>query len=316
MRQLLLAALVPALVTGCNRGPECVIDTDCPLGQLCSADERCVAIGTDAGVLDAGDEAGLDAGPADAEVDAPMDAGPSIVGFGSVVVMSQPGSHSVSASFFRAAASACTTTTMGPCRVTTCPPPMMVEDAGMPEDAGVPPAAPHTGTITFGGAIIPAIDLVPNEDGTYPVIAGATALWTESSPVMITSTGDAVPRLSLNLTSTEVVTVTGPTEAATPMASDLTIDWSGVSPGDVVVSLIAFGRVSDVNPTAECRFAPGAGGGDVPAGVLAALGAGNTLFTVRSESRNQMVRDGWEVDVALRTSAEFQASVPATLVLE
>lgn len=79
-------ASVLALVSGlgaCGSGAQCALDSDCPLGQRCNAENQCVergVAGTDAGEpeQDSGprDDAGTDAGPppVDAAIDADLDA--------------------------------------------------------------------------------------------------------------------------------------------------------------------------------------------------------------------------------------------------
>nr|MDQ3035831.1 hypothetical protein [Myxococcota bacterium] len=61
----LFGALVSVLALGaCSSGPQCVIDTDCPLGQRCASSSTCQPVGAavDAGRnADAGDAAARDA---------------------------------------------------------------------------------------------------------------------------------------------------------------------------------------------------------------------------------------------------------------
>lgn len=81
------AAAVLALVSGvgaCGSGAQCALDSDCPLGLRCNAENQCVergVAGTDAGEPDEEDtgpraDAGTDAGPppTDAAIDADLDA--------------------------------------------------------------------------------------------------------------------------------------------------------------------------------------------------------------------------------------------------
>ena len=61
-----LGCLLLLSLLGCANRPSCVIDTDCPLGQVCGADQRCVARG---GGEDTGapvDATRTDSGSADA----------------------------------------------------------------------------------------------------------------------------------------------------------------------------------------------------------------------------------------------------------
>jgi len=79
------AAAVLSLVSGlgaCGSGAQCALDSDCPLGLRCNAENQCVergVAGTDAGETEETDsgplpsDAGVDTGPppADANLDAP-----------------------------------------------------------------------------------------------------------------------------------------------------------------------------------------------------------------------------------------------------
>lgn len=62
--------LIVASLAGCDGGPQCAIDTDCPLGQRCAADNTCQLVGatSDSGTpRDAAvGEGGVDGGRADA----------------------------------------------------------------------------------------------------------------------------------------------------------------------------------------------------------------------------------------------------------
>lgn len=62
-------------IGGCDSGPSCAIDTDCLLGEYCSASGQCLALGTtgDGGGRDAG---GGETGPRDASADVRIDAPP------------------------------------------------------------------------------------------------------------------------------------------------------------------------------------------------------------------------------------------------
>lgn len=70
----LLSLLALSIVSGCATRPGCVIDTDCPLGQYCSVDQRCELLGpgedTGTGSVDAARADGGDAGSVDAARDA------------------------------------------------------------------------------------------------------------------------------------------------------------------------------------------------------------------------------------------------------
>ena len=70
LRSFLGACTIVASLAGCDGGPQCAIDTDCPLGQRCAADNTCQVVGatSDSGTpRDAAvGEGGVDGGRADA----------------------------------------------------------------------------------------------------------------------------------------------------------------------------------------------------------------------------------------------------------
>jgi hypothetical protein len=94
MRSLSLLFLAAGLcMAGCDAGVQCVVDTDCPLDQYCSAAGACLPLGTagdggraDVGTSDGGprdamvSDARTDTRPVDAPVTCPEVAGPYTVG--------------------------------------------------------------------------------------------------------------------------------------------------------------------------------------------------------------------------------------------
>lgn len=286
----------------CGDDPACVIDTDCPIGRYCSAEQRCVDVGggQDSGVLDAGPQE--DSGPVDSgPQDAGFDAGPVQLGFGSVVASSQAASYFVSASFTETSGveSPCTVTEPSEgCRLTACPPPMMMEDAGMPEvDAGMP-VAPNAGIITIAGGASEMVTLTPGPDGLYPVATGVMPLWASSDAILtVMGAGAEAPMFGVTLAGPDAVTLTAPAAGSVPVASDLAVTWTGSSPGDVVVAMSA---MREGTFSVECRFEPSAGMGTIPASVLSAMGAGSAFLSLRAEQSRNISRSGWDISVALQ----------------
>jgi len=95
-----------AVASGCDSGPSCAVDTDCLLGEYCSAAGQCLELGStgDGGGRDAGggetgprdaatdvriDAPPFDAGPTDTPTDAPMTC-PSLVGVYSLTSPATP----------------------------------------------------------------------------------------------------------------------------------------------------------------------------------------------------------------------------------
>jgi len=295
----ILAACV-ALLGACGGDPACVIGTDCPIGRYCSADRRCVDVGggEDSGVMDAGEieDAGEeDSGPTDGGVDG----GPVQVGVGTVIASSQAASYFVSASFTETGGtSPCTVSEPSEgCRLTACPPPVMVEDAGVPMDAGMP-VAPNAGVITVEGGAAEMVTLTPGPDGLYPVATGTMPLWASSDAILtVTGVGADAPMFGVSLAGPDAVTLTAPAGGNVPVATDLAVTWTGSSPGDVVVAMSA---VREGTFSLECRFEPSAGMGTIPASVLGAMGAGSAFLSLRSEQSRNISRNGWDITVALQ----------------
>lgn len=305
MKRLSVLAFGVMFGVGCSDDPACVIDTDCDIGEYCSTEQRCEIVG---GMVDAGErdaETPMDAGTPDTgPADGGVDSGPEQIGTGSVVAINGPSNYTVIASFaLVGGASTCTVTEpSAECRLTVCPPPMMVEDAGMPDagmvDAGMP-VAPHAGVITIGGGASETVTLTPGADGLYPAATSAAmGLWPNSDAILtVMGAGDEVPMFGVTLAGPDAVTITAPASGSVPLASDLAVTWTGSSPGDVVVSMSA---LREGTVAVECRFEPSAGTGTVPTAALTAMGAGAAFVSVRSEQSRNISRSGWDIGVALQ----------------
>lgn len=301
MKRFAILVACVALLGACGGDPACVIDTDCPIGRYCSTDRRCIDVGggEDSGVMDAGEieDAGEeDSGPTDAGVDG----GPVQVGVGTVVASSQAASYFVSASFSEVSGGTSPCTVSEPsegCRLTACPPPVMMEDAGVPMDAGMP-VAPNAGVITIAGGASEMVTLTPGADGLYPVATGTMALWANSDAILtVMGVGADAPMFGVSLAGPDAVMLTAPAAGNVPVASDLAVTWTGSSPGDVVVAMSA---VREGTFSLECRFEPSAGTGTIPSSVLTAMGAGSAFLSLRSEQSRNISRNGWDISVALQ----------------
>ena len=301
MKRFAILVACVALLGACGGDPACVLDTDCPIGRYCSTDRRCIdgGGGEDSGVMDAGEieDAGEeDSGPTDAGVDG----GPVQVGVGTVVASSQAASYFVSASFSEVSGGTSPCTVSEPsegCRLTACPPPVMMEDAGVPMDAGMP-VAPNAGVITIAGGASEMVTLTPGADGLYPVATGTMALWANSDAILtVMGVGADPPMFGVSLAGPDAVMLTAPAAGNVPVASDLAVTWTGSSPGDVVVAMSA---VREGTFSLECRFEPSAGTGTIPSSVLTAMGAGSAFLSLRSEQSRNISRNGWDISVALQ----------------
>lgn len=107
-------------VGGCDSGPSCAIDTDCLLGEYCSASGQCLELGTtgdgggrdagsgETGPRDAATDGRVDAPPIDAPIDAPEGDAPA------AICADLVGSYSISAATPCAAISMMTITGPAP----------------------------------------------------------------------------------------------------------------------------------------------------------------------------------------------------------
>ncbi len=317
---LLLLGLQALHLFGCGGGKQCAVDTDCQLGERCTADHKCVPRGGDAGggMEDAGE--GIDAST-DAGVDAGgMDGGPGIVGVGSVVAVSEvfgdsgseSPSHDLSVSFALddGMPDGCLRRDMGACDVTDCPDttPVMPDggaaDAGGPSDAGAA-RLPTAGNITVTG--LEMVTLMADAAGAYSSVSGATLLWDSASPnVRMQAVGADVPAFDASLEGAAQVSVTGPAlSGLVDRGTDLEFSWMGTSPGEVVVRITARG-VGTAYTSVECRFDPATGSGTVPAAALASFGAGATgSIVVSTENATVVEEGGWAVTLVTRAGARL-----------
>ena len=308
-------------MAGCGGGPDCAIDTDCPFGQRCSADNACVPLGV---VQDASRdvdraESGFDTGPRDAG----SDAGPTERGVGSVALISNgegtAASHVVVVSFQDvdpSAPSPCTQTTRGACVLTECTTPTPPADAGAPDagapDAGAPdagpPSVPSAGTVQVQAEV--AVTIMPEASGTYMVVTGTDALWTaDTDTVRVSAAGDTVPAFNGTIATPRGVTISSPirdpmADLGYPSADVSSFTWDGAGfEGEVVVQFSK--ATADGSRTLVCRFDATAGSGDVTDESLAAVGVpeGGVSLSVSLEGRTEVSAGGYEVALTASSNA-------------
>ena len=323
-----LLLLLPLFAACGGSDAQCVIDTDCPLFNRCSA-QQCVPVGGDAGV-DTGT-------PTDSSVDTSvtdtgMDSGPGMVGSGNVTVSQTPlpmmmASHSMSAGFARTGgASICTTTEGSPCVVVECvtAPPM---DAGMP-DAGMMDAgdasvtAPHAGQVDLTGGLVD-LTITPGGDGIYPPATGTGFVYSGGETLNVAAAGDEVPAFDESVSAPFPIVLTEPSLVTVPIAIDRTMDFTlnwttdEPAPGDAVVTLTGF----EVPPeggsrsvTLSCTFDGGTANGTIPSSALMNLPGGGATgsFSVATRSTTDVTTDGWTVTVNALYGAVGDTGGPAS----
>ncbi|MBO6935487.1 MAG: hypothetical protein JJ863_10950 [Deltaproteobacteria bacterium] len=317
LRRLASATLL--LLFACDDGPACVIDTDCQGFEIC-VEESCVPLGgeRDADVGDGPGDTdggeGEDAGPTD------MGPAPGSLGTGLVSAMSvpagsdpltEPGSHTVSASFTAAGGSStCTTTEVGGCSVVTCEPPAPAGDAGMPEDMGVPEPDPfpHAGSVQLSGGSV-EIAMEPAEDtGLYPVTTAAMQLFSQGDTLVGIGAGDEVPSFrttglegvdQLAVTAPMLSDLGGPLTLDSTMATDVTWTAPETPTEDQTVRIGLTSVVGDGGSVSITCDAPAADGTFTLTPEVFAMMPGSASHRIRVITRDaeSLDRDGWLITV-------------------
>ena len=342
---LLGCSFFTAISGGCGGGPECALDTDCPLVTVCQ-EGSCVAVAApaDAGLVDLGDagDLGVDAFR-DADVMDLPDLAPPVLRRGGVIAKSQSFeigdgvarfTSELTAVFAEAAGEErCEERRVGACVTRAC---TFVPDDGMNDgdmgavDAGAgdagpdPDVSPSAGFIfaTAGlpGAMGPvSLGLTPGDDGNYRRVAANEALWDGTDDVSIRADGARVPSFEVSLPpppQLELLSPPGFAGLAIDPRADLALRWVPLAEG--------FLRLDFVLPPAEpgeparevaCVFASADGEGAVGAEVFRGIARGTPVeVQVQSSSRKRLsLEGGWEVEVAARSDVRASGGrAPAT----
>jgi len=162
----------------------------------------------------------------------------------------------------------CTQESVGTaCVAVTCP-------SGAPKN----PAGPEAGAITAksnGGSIVTKADAT----GAYDVAGFASALWSQPKAALtFSAAGGGVPTFGETFCGPPSATITKPAMApgaglTIDRASDLAVQWSGGTVGDVEFVARDDGQAGS-GVEVRCFFTGSAGQGTVPKAALAKLGAG------------------------------------------
>ena len=192
---------------------------------------------------------------------------------GSVTLRYASGQLSMSAVFVAqsatAASTSCTSTTDGACKTTDC-----VLGAGY--DASVSfDSSDSAGTLTFRGGALPDAASLPyaTDHYGYQAIGVLAAPWKENDAITIAASGDTVPAFQTVLNAPALTaTLTSPvlgasTPAAVDRSTDLALQWSGVTGGQMVWLLQVSSSTRLVDTI--CSFDGAKGTASVPATVLA-----------------------------------------------
>ncbi len=212
---------------------------------------------------------------------------------------------------FAKAGALCTQATDGPCAFLGCD----ADSSTVAEE--------HAGPI----AVVAAqtnLRADPNAStGLYATVADSGRLWNANENVTATSTGAAVPALSLQTVSPALLTVTQPaflgprSRIQVDRSVDLSVAWStgGGGMGDPVAVLArsVTGPTGTRRESLVCRFARGAGSGTIPSQALLRLTAGaGTLSIFSGRSASQTVGP-WEVQLEARSIGNTAVGVTTSL---
>jgi hypothetical protein len=161
--------------------------------------------------------------------------------------------------------------------------------------------APNTGTITIEGNNL--VDLVPDNNGFYPLQSGDQSLFAPEITIGVYSPGDTVPAMSSTLVSPPLVTITSP-----PLPTDsemviftrsagIDLTWPPASTTiHLIISDAASGRV-------YCDLPASTGAGSVPPAVLNQLASGNAILSVYTVERDTVAAGDFEVQVVAGQAA-------------
>ena len=314
-------ALLGCLTTACGDDPQCAIDTDCPLYQRCTSDNRCVALGTPDATPDASDAMPTDAGSGDTGV---MDAGlpdATLMGTGTISLLaSSDGTTSASASFSETPAeTSCTSESIlpTPCEIITCTRELpMIPDAGVDaamdaepaEDASVPDASipANAGAISVTGS--EGMILLLPTDGLYSPNTGATPWTAESASVEIDGAGsDDISAFSLAWDAPSVLQITNDPSLSSistlARGTNFTITWTGSSREYLEFTLepTAWEADETSRKAVACRFPIEAGSTEgsavVQGSIIGRLPIGRSYrMDLRAESTTQTMAGTWLVN--------------------
>ena len=296
------------LLGACGSSAECVIDTDCAaLAMRCEAN-ACVPLGTPPPP----DLGRVDLGASDAAVDGgARDAGPTQRLGGFFYAQSGPGAWLVGASFSQTPstpAAPCATRTEGACAVSLC---TAAAGSSTPRAAGLLGVRGGTAAVT----------LMPNTDGTYMAVTGATELFASGATLTFDATGGSdggVPAFSGVVTAPANAVLTTPTLAdGTPLAlsrtDPLALSWTASGSVGMVDVRFAAALTDGGVASARCRFPIADLSGSIPATAFTDFPAGGTgSFSFFVEAENGLaVAGGWDVGLGARipmTSASGAAT--------
>lgn len=315
------AALVTCAgaLLGCGGGPDCTLDTECPLVTVC-VEGRCQAVPEppDAGVPDFGlpDDLGLrDEGLAP---DLGVDAGVPELRRGTVVAKSQSvleaggvgrATSELTARFEEAfGEERCTTRVVGDCTLESC---TFVPDPDR-ADMGAS-AAPGAGIIIAGAGLLGpmgtpvALGIEPGEDGTYRRIASNGPLWDGTQEVRIQADGDRVPGFEVSVPpppQLELQTPAGFAGLSIDPTRDLVLGWTPAAGSFLrVVFALPSADAGAPERNVTCLYRTERGEGVIGAEVFGDAPLGVTI-EVSVEATNWNVQElpgGWEVVVAARS---------------
>jgi hypothetical protein len=183
------------------------------------------------------------------------------------------------------AASACPTTTIGPCVLSSC---------------GIPTAtAESAGTITVTGALVPA-SISPAADKTYTALM-TQPLFSGGETLTVTAAGADVPAFTHTLVAPAKITITSPAKPASASpylmidrSAGFSVAWTGGGASTVQIALLG-GTGSNLD--LSCHFPASAGSATIPASALAMLPAGTGGFAMAAIATDSLVAGDYAISL-------------------
>lgn len=199
----------------------------------------------------------------------------------------------------------CSRSTVGACQSATCTFP----DAGVPaQDGGVVvDAVASAGTIDILGGIV-AVQLVPQDGGSYPTINGTSSLFNGGETLQITASGGVVPAFTTSLDAPARTVVSTPDGGVQVFRDQpLTLTWTPSSIGELRFSFQTSNASSPFEAPSEidlvaCSFPVSAGTAEIPAEALQTLRAGSGTLSFDRVNEKVLTVGDWDVTVRATAS--------------
>jgi hypothetical protein len=195
----------------------------------------------------------------------------------------------------------CTHSTMSGCDIDSC-------------SSGPGTALPNAGNMMISGLTGGPYTLMPTSMGAYiasPAPAGRIFMDGETVNFSAAGMTGEVPAFTGMLTVPPSITVTMPmlmTGMTTiPRSSDLVINWTGGSTGDVTARLLS--SSAGVTTLVSCTYQASAGTGTIPMSVMMQLAAGSGAITIGSSVTQNVMAGDYAVTLSILNGAASAAAM-------